>query len=121
MPLDELSCTAILIFTTTDKPRHSSAISNGISAQTRLQQNQLARLRSNRFQINNWTSTCQKAKPIEVEPFHEMSTPTVIFYGRLVYFDVLERKQYFGLISLAPRRHEHDRLGDKYPKYVKWA
>ena len=51
-----------------------------------------------------------------------MTTPTVIFYGRLVYLDVLERERYCGFIyrwSLDGKNH--DRLGDKYPKYVKWA
>jgi hypothetical protein len=35
------SCFAILIITITDKPRRSSAISNGISAQTLLRKNQI--------------------------------------------------------------------------------
>ena len=35
----------------------------------------------NRFQINNWASPSRDPTLIEVEPSHEMTAPTVIFYG----------------------------------------
>ena len=75
-----------------------------------------------RFPINNWASTCQKAIRIEVEPYCEMTKPTIIYYGRLAYLDVLKRPRYCGFIYRWNRDGgpNHERVGDKYPKYVKW-
>jgi hypothetical protein len=74
-----------------------------------------------RLQINNWTDTSGEPKVIEVEPSHEMTTPTIIFYGRLTYQDVLKRERYCGFIyRWRLDAKNHDRLGDEYPAYVEW-
>jgi hypothetical protein len=61
---------------------------------------------------------------MDAKPTHKITTPTIIFYGRLVYLDVVKRRRYSGFVyrwyrddRLGP---QHDRLGYDYPKYVKW-
>ena len=51
-----------------------------------------------------------------------MTKPTIIYYGRLAYLDVLKPPRYCGFIYRWNRDVEpnHERVGDKYPKYVKW-
>jgi hypothetical protein len=55
-----------------------------------------------------------------VTPSHEMMADTIIFYGRLVYVDVLKRRRYCGFIYRWRIDGTHERLGDEYPKYVDW-
>jgi hypothetical protein len=61
------------------------------------------------------------AKPIEVSPAHElMEKGTIIFYGRLTYLDVLKAKRWTGFIYRWHADGTHERLGDRYSKYVEW-
>src|SRR5262249_4292339 len=46
--------------------------------------------------INDWIDTSEKMRPVLVQPSHEMTEATVIFYGRLAYFDVFKRRRYSG-------------------------
>ena len=77
-----------------------------------------------RFPINNWACTCQKAIRIDrLQPSCEMTAPTIIYYGRLAYVDVLKRPRYCGFIYRWHRddgEPNHERVGDEYPKYVEW-
>jgi hypothetical protein len=71
--------------------------------------------------INNWADTSGAAKPIEVSPAHElMEKGTIIFYGRLTYLDVLKAKRWTGFIYRWHADGTHERLGDRYSKYVEW-
>ena len=77
----------------------------------------------NRFQINNWAGTRRKAIRIDrLQPSWEMTTPTIIYYGRLAYVDVLKRERYCGFIYRWHKDGEpnHERVGNEYPKYVEW-
>jgi len=72
--------------------------------------------------INDWIDTSGKMRPALVQPRHElMATGTIIFYGRLVYSDVLKRERHSGFIYRWHGDGGHERLGDKYPKYVEWT
>ena len=45
--------------------------------------------------------TSGSVRPIHARPSHEMTETTVIFYGRLAYFDVFKREGYSGFIYRA--------------------
>jgi hypothetical protein len=47
-----------------------------------------------------------------------MEKGTIIFYGRLTYLDVLKAKRWTGFIYRWHADGTHERLGDRYPKYV---
>jgi len=73
-----------------------------------------------RTAINDWADTSQELRPIPVQPIYEMTKATVIFYGRLVYIDVLKRQRYCGFIYRWHINGTHERLGGEYPEYVEW-
>jgi hypothetical protein len=74
-----------------------------------------------RTKINDWVGTSQEQKPVQEQPIYEMTKDTVIFYGRLVYIDVLKREHYSGFIYRWKIDGTHERLGGDYPKYVEWT
>ena len=71
--------------------------------------------------ISDWIDTSESVRPVPARPSHEMTEATVIFYGRLAYFDVFKRQRYSGFIYRWRIDGTHERLGDKYPKYAEWA
>jgi hypothetical protein len=70
--------------------------------------------------INGWIGTTENVWRVYTQPSWQMTTPTIIFYGRLTYIDVLKRKRHVGFIYRWHIDGRHEPLGGEHPKYADW-